>query len=270
MDMTILYAIGVLSVLGLLFGLVLALASKVFYVPKDERLEPMTAALPGANCGGCGYAGCEAYAKAVIAGEAEIGKCASGGSEAAAKMAAIMGVEAVEVARQVAFVHCTGAGRAWKADYAGIADCGAAMRLAGNGPLSCGFGCLGFGNCVRACQYGAIAVVDGRAVVDAEKCGGCLACAAACPRHIISAVPYGASTAVGCANRDKGVQAKNACDESCIACRLCERACEHDAIHVEGNVAVIDYEKCTGCGKCAEKCPRHAIRFTGETVEVAE
>lgn len=270
MDSTIIYAIGVLSALGLLFGLVLALASKVFHVEQDERLAPLTAALPGANCGGCGFAGCEAYAKAVLAGEAGIGKCASGGSAAAEKMAAILGVEAVAVARQVAYVRCTGADRAWKADYSGIADCGAAMRLAGNGPLSCAYGCLGFGTCVSACQYDAIHIVDGRAEVDAEKCTGCLMCASACPRGVIAAVPYGAKTLVGCANRDKGVAAKNACGNSCIGCRLCERTCPQGAITVADNLAVIDYEKCTLCGACAEKCPRGAIHFDTAAVAAGE
>ncbi len=263
--MTILYAILVLAALGLLFGLVLAVASKKFYVPQDERLEPLIAALPGANCGGCGYAGCSAYAKAVLAGEAEIGLCASGGNEVAAKMAEILGVEPVEVARQVAFVRCVGRDRKLKAEYEGIPDCMAAMRAAGNGPTVCQYGCLGFGNCTKACEYGAIALIDGHAVVDPERCTGCLACARACPRNIIVPIPYGAAVTVSCSNRDKGPQTRKACDYGCLGCRLCERACPHDAVHVIDNVAVIDYDKCVGCGACAAKCPRGLIHFLAPT-----
>jgi Na+-translocating ferredoxin:NAD+ oxidoreductase RNF subunit RnfB len=263
--MTILYAILILAVLGLVFGLVLALASKAFYVPQDDRLEPLTAALPGANCGGCGYAGCSAYAKAVLSGEAEVGKCTSGGSECAAKMAEILGVEAVEVAPQVAFVRCVGRDRKLKGDYEGIPDCMAAMRAAGNGPSVCQYGCLGFGNCAKVCQYGALQVVDGHAVVDPEKCTGCLACTHACPRNLIVAIPADSTVTVSCANRDKGPQARKACNYGCIGCTLCQRTCQHDAIHVIDNLAVIDYTKCVGCGDCAAKCPRGLIHFLAPT-----
>ena len=263
--MTIVYAIIVLAALGLIFGLVLAVASKKFYVPQDERLEPLTEALPGANCGGCGYAGCGAYAKAVLEGSAEIGLCASGGNESAKKMAEIMGVEAVEVARQVAFVRCVGRDTLYKGNYEGIQDCMAAMRAAGNGPTACAYGCLGFGNCVKACEYDAIHIVDGHAVVDREKCVGCLACTRACPRSIIAAIPYEATVTISCANRDKGVETRKACNYGCIGCRLCERTCQHDAVHVIDNLAVIDYSKCVGCGECAAKCPRGLISFLAPT-----
>ena len=151
--MNILYAFLVLGVMGAVFGCILAVASKVFAVETDDRLEPIIEALPGANCGGCGYAGCAAYAQAIIDGKAEIGRCAAGGSAAAAKISAIMGVEAKEVERTVALVRCRGYDRQLKGPYDGLEDCVAASKVAGRGPISCKFGCLGFGNCVRAVSY---------------------------------------------------------------------------------------------------------------------
>ena len=161
--MDILIAIAILGGLGLVFGLVLAAASKVFYVETDPRLDQLNACLPGANCGGCGFAGCGAYAEAVLKGEAPVGKCASGGNEAAKAMAAIMGVQAEEVTRKVAMVRCSGArtfdaegnltkGAKMKATYEGFHDCLAASKVGGSGPLSCKFGCLGYGSCTRVCK----------------------------------------------------------------------------------------------------------------------
>ena len=167
--MNVLIAIAVLGGLGLIFGLVLAAASKVFYVETDPRLDKLNACLPGANCGGCGYAGCAAYAEAVLNGEAPIGACASGGNECAQAMAAIMGVKAEAVTRRVALVRCSGArtydkdgnltrGAKIKAEYEGFKDCLSASKVGGNGPVACKYGCLGFGSCVKACKYGAISV----------------------------------------------------------------------------------------------------------------
>ncbi len=257
--MNIVYAILVLGVMGGVFGLVLAVASKVFYVEKDERLEPVTEALPGANCGGCGYSGCAAYAQAILDGKAPLGLCASGGKESADRIAAILGIESVEVARRVALVKCRGTHATKKGRYDGIMDCAAAAKLAGNGPNSCAYGCLGFGNCVKACPEGAISIRDGVAWVDHEKCVGCMACAAACPRGIIEAVPYDQDIVVACSSQEKGAALRKYCDIGCIGCRLCERTCEHDAIHVTDNLAHIDYTKCISCSACAEKCPRHLI-----------
>ena len=177
--MDILIAIAILGGLGLVFGLVLAAASKVFYVETDPRLDQLNACLPGANCGGCGFAGCGAYAEAVLKGEAPVGKCASGGNECAQAMAAIMGVQAEAVTRKVAMVRCSGArtfdaegnltkGAKMKANYEGFHDCLAASKVGGSGPLSCKFGCLGYGSCTRVCKYGAISVKNGVAVVDED------------------------------------------------------------------------------------------------------
>lgn len=260
---TVVYSVAVLGVLGAVFGLLLAIAAKKFAVSVDERQEKIVESLPGANCGGCGFAGCSAYASAVIAGEAPIGKCAAGGQEAAEKMAAIMGVEAGTVEKTVAFVRCTGGGEAQKKfEYYGISDCLAATKIGGNGPAACAYGCLGFGTCAAACPFGAMSVVNGVAHVDEEKCTGCMTCAEACPRGLITSKPYDAKVAVGCASKDKGAAVRAICGKGCIGCMLCVKACEHDAIHVADNLASIDWTKCVGCGACVEKCPRKIISLS--------
>ncbi|MBP3305627.1 MAG: RnfABCDGE type electron transport complex subunit B [Oscillospiraceae bacterium] len=278
--MEILIAVAILGGLGLLFGLILAIASKVFYVETDPRLEKLNEALPGANCGGCGYAGCGAYAEAVLKGEAEIGKCASGGDEAAEKMGEIMGVRAEKVTRRVALVRCSGyktvdgdgkaAGAKMKGVYEGIPDCLAATKVAGRGPLICKFGCLGFGNCTKACKYDAIHLVDGVAKVDQEKCVGCMQCAAACPRNLIIPVEYDRRVIIACASKAKGAVTIRGCTAGCIGCGLCVKICPHDAIHVEQNLAYIDYDKCDSCGLCATVCPKHLIADGKKVEQLAE
>ncbi len=257
--MNIVFAILVLGVMGGVFGLALAVASKVFYVEKDERLEPITEALPGANCGGCGFSGCAAYAQAIIDGTGKIGMCAVGGKSVNDEIAAIMGVESVEMERKVALVKCRGFHATKKGSYDGLMDCEAAAKLAGGGPNNCPYGCLGFGNCVKVCPTGAISLKDGVAQVDHEKCVGCMACKNACPRGIIEEVPYKQDIVVACSSKEKGGALRKYCDIGCIGCKLCEKACEHDAIHVFDNLARIDYSKCTSCSACAAKCPRHLI-----------
>ena len=268
--MEIVIAIGILGGLGLIFGLVLAIASKVFYVETDPRLDQLNECLPGANCGGCGYAGCGGYAEAVLKGEAPIGKCASGGDECAAKMAEIMGVKAEKVARRVAMVRCSGykrkdaegktIGLMEKGNYEGAMDCLAATKVAGRGHTICKYGCLGFGNCVKACQYDAIHVVDGVARVDFDKCVGCMSCAAACPRGIIANVEYGEHIVISCSSHAKGNVTTRGCTLGCIGCGLCKKICPKGAITVERNLAVIDYSKCDNCGLCVSVCPKKMIR----------
>ena len=252
----------VLGGLGLLFGLVLGFAAKKFAVEVDPREEAIVGCLPGANCGGCGFAGCGGYAAAVVKGEAPTNRCVAGGAAVAAQVAEIMGVSAESAVRSVAFVRCSGsAGKAQKKyDYAGIQDCRSAALLPGGGPKACAFGCLGLGSCVAACNFDAMHIVDGIAQVDRDKCVGCMACAQACPKHLIVKVPYDAQVNVPCASTEKGAGVRKICDVGCIGCKICEKTCEQDAIHVVDNVAVIDYDKCISCGKCAEKCPRHLIQ----------
>ena len=268
--MQILIAIGILGGLGLIFGLVLAIASKVFYVETDPRLDELNECLPGANCGGCGYAGCGGYAEAVLKGEAAIGKCASGGDECAARMAEIMGVKAEKTVRRVAMVRCSGykrkdaegktIGLLEKGNYEGVHDCLAATKVAGRGHTICKYGCLGFGNCVEACKYDAIHVVDGVARVDFDKCVGCMSCAAACPRGIIASVEYGEHIVISCASHAKGNVTTRGCTLGCIGCGLCKKVCPKGAITLDKNLAVIDYTKCDNCGLCVSVCPKKMIR----------
>lgn len=269
--MDILIAIAILGGLGLVFGLVLAAASKVFYVETDPRLDQLNECLPGANCGGCGFAGCGAYAEAVLKGEAPVGKCASGGNEAAKAMAAIMGVEAGEVTRKVALVRCSGArtydaegnltkGAKMKATYEGFHDCLAASRVGGSGPLSCKFGCLGYGSCTKVCKYGAISVKNGVAVVDEDLCVGCMACAQVCPRKIITAVEPSQNVIIACNSLAKGAVTNRACTIGCIGCGKCMKNCPSGAITITNNLAQIDSSKCTNCGECAKVCPKGLIK----------
>ncbi len=267
----VLIAIGILGGLGLIFGLVLAAASKVFYVETDPRLEKLNECLPGANCGGCGYAGCAAYAEAVLNGEAEIGKCNSGGKECAQAMGEIMGIKAEAVTRKVALVRCSGEktydqdgnlthGAKIKANYEGFKDCLAASKVGGSGPLSCKYGCLGFGTCVKACKYGAIKVVNGVAHVDEDLCVGCMACANACPRNLIIPVEPGHNVVIACNSLAKGAVTTRGCTVGCIGCGLCKKICPKGAITIEKNLAVIDYSLCDNCGLCATVCPKKLIK----------
>jgi len=266
--MNILYAVLVLGVLGAVFGLILAFASKVFVVEVDDRQQAISEVLPGANCGGCGYPGCSGYAAAVVKGEAPTNACAAGGPEAAATIASVMGLEAESSERSVALVLCSGFTAKKKFDYSGIHDCVAAMRLGGQqGPNVCPQGCMGFGSCVAACPFGAIYVKDGVARVNKEKCVGCMACAKACPKNLIVKVPYSADVVVACASHQKGAILRKYCDIGCLGCKICEKTCENDAIHIVDNLATIDYTKCTSCSQCAPKCPRHLIRDMRLNVE---
>lgn len=254
-------AVLVLGVTGALFGLLLAIASRAFAVKKDQRVDQILELLPGANCGGCGFAGCAAYADALVAGSAQVGACSACSAEATQQIAQILGVTVGENIRMTALVRCSGGHRTTRRyTYLGIQDCASAARL-GGGPLDCAYGCLGLGSCVSACPFGAIYIDPelGVARVRHEQCTGCMACARACPKGLIVPVPYYADVTVMCASKERGATLRKYCQIGCLGCHLCEKACPHDAIHVVDNLAQIDYAKCVGCGKCAEKCPRHLI-----------
>ena len=246
---------------GLFIGIFLGLADKKLTVKVDEKEEAILGVLPGNNCGGCGYPGCSGLAAAIAKGEAPVDQCPVGGAPVAAKIGAIMGQEVKETARQVAFVKCAGTcdKTTVKYEYTGVEDCEMMAFIPGSGAKNCTFGCMGFGSCVKACPFDAIHIVNGIAVVDQEACKACGKCVAKCPRHLIELVPYKANHLVQCSSHDKGPAVKKVCEAGCIGCTLCTKQCEFDAFHMDNNVAVIDYTKCTGCGKCAAKCPAHVI-----------
>lgn len=260
--MNILYALIVVSAIGLIAGVLLALASYFFAVKENEKVKAVRACLPGANCGACGYAGCDAYAEAVAEGEAAPNLCIPGGPDVAAQLSDVLGVEVVVDKPRVAYVNCSGDCDAVGCTvvYDGIRSCKAANMLYA-GPELCKYGCIGCGDCVSACSVGAISVVKELAQVDPAKCIACGACVKACPKGIISLVEENVSVVVACSNKEKGAVARKHCMNACIGCKKCEKVCPDDAVKVIDNLAVIDYNKCTGCGLCADVCPTKRLKI---------
>ena len=257
----ILLAVLVISGLGLIFGIGLSYAAKVFAVEVDERIPLVREVLPGANCGACGFPGCDGYADAVVSGSAGVNECPVGGDAVAGQIAGIMGVEAAGIKRTAARVLCNGRCSVSKEKYAyeGIHDCFAAAQLF-NGHKACSYGCLGHGNCVKACPFGAIVITGGIARVIEDRCKACEKCVSACPKHLIEIIPKDKKYSVMCRSKDKGAVTKSNCEVGCIGCTRCVKACTFDAIHMEGTLAKIDYDKCTNCGECTKACPTMAIR----------
>lgn len=257
----IIFSTVLVTIVGLAIGIFLGVFSEVFKVEVDPRVSKVRECLPGANCGGCGYAGCDAVAEAIVKGEASVNTCPVGGAAAAAKISEVMGVSAGESVRKVAFVHCNGtcvnSNKAY--NYTGVMDCRVASSVPNAGEKLCRNACLGYGSCVEACKFDAIHIIDGVAKVNPENCKACGACVKACPMKVIELVPYDKKHLVVCSNKDKGKPAMDACKVSCIGCGLCEKNCTSEAIKVQSNIAVMDYTKCNDCGLCAEKCPRKAI-----------
>ncbi len=252
----ILIALGVVAAVGLIAGVLLALISKFFGVPEDEKVKEIRACLPGVNCGACGFKGCDDYAAALAEGGVKPNLCVPGAEDTANALGALLGIEVEAPKDVVAFVHCNGNCEATskKSSYDGVSSCRAAAMLYG-GPDACKFGCMGFGDCAGVCPVHAICLRDGIAHVDSSVCLGCGLCTTVCPKNIISLVPQETKTVVMCNNKNKGADARKACTNACIGCKKCEKACPHGAITVKDNLAQIDYEKCTGCGICVDGCP---------------
>lgn len=265
----ILIAVAVLGGIALVSAVVLYVCSKKFAVYEDPRLGQVTALLPGANCGGCGYPGCSGMASALVKG-ADAGSldglyCPVGGAEVMGQVADLLGMAVANTEPKVAVVRCNGTCelRPRIAEYSGLRTC-TAMNSCGAGETGCGYGCLGCGDCVSACSFGAIKINDetGLPEVDEDKCTACGACVNSCPRHIIELRKRGVKNRrvyVRCVNKDKGAAAMKACKAACIGCGKCEKECKFGAITIQGNLSYIDPDKCRLCRKCVEVCPTHAI-----------
>lgn len=251
----------IVTTLGLIVGIFLTIASKKLEVEENETLNKIKECLPGINCGGCGYAGCDSLANAIFNNEAVGNECVVGGKKIADMIATITGKSVSESNKKVAFVHCNGNCDNVKKvyNYVGEKSCALVFSLANNGEKSCRFSCIGYGDCVKACQFNAISIVNGVAVVDNNNCVSCSKCINVCPAKIIELVDFNKKHLVRCNNKDKGSVAKNNCQVACIGCKICEKNCPKEAIKVNDNLAKMNYEKCDDCGVCAEKCPQKVI-----------
>ena len=266
MTSTIIWTVVILTALGLILSLALYFIARRFRVEEDPRIDEIEKTLPGANCGGCGFAGCRAFADAAVkAGNLDANYCPVGGAEVMNKVAAILGCEVKASAPMVAVVRCNGScdARPRINEYAGAQSCKVKSALYG-GDTGWLFGCLGCGDCVSACQFGALSMnpVTGLPQVDESKCTACGKCVAACPKRIIELRkqgPRGMRVYVSCINKDKGPFARKACANACIGCGICEKTCTHGAVTIADNVAYIDPEKCKLCRECEAMCPTGAI-----------
>lgn len=243
----ILLAVLSVSVIALLCGVLLVVAAKVMAVEENPNFAPIRECLPGANCGACGYAGCDGYANALAAGEeTRTNLCVPGGNDCAAAIAAVLGTEAAAVEAKKAVVLCVG-------------DC---TKTTGEGEnKSCAYGCIGCAACVNVCPQNAIRMENGIAVVDSGLCIGCGMCEKACPRKVIAMVPAEQKVADCCSNPEKGKSVMDVCKGGCIGCTKCTKVCPEGAVTMDGNLAVIDPGKCTGCGTCVGACPTKCMRM---------
>lgn len=264
MPETILLPVGIVALTGLLAGLLLSVASKIFAVQVDETVTRLRGVLPGANCGACGCAGCDEYAAKLAKGEVPPNLCTVGGAAVAGQLGEILGVEVGAVEPKHAVMKCRGhlGTSDYIMEYQGPQSCAVAKMLY-NGRTSCNFACLGYGDCVAACEYDALQIVNHLARVNDDLCIGCGACSKVCPNGLLEVVPRSQKVFVACSSHDKGGDTRKLCTNGCIGCHKCEKTCEFGAITVENNCAHIDPEKCTNCGKCAEVCPVHCIQILG-------
>lgn len=247
---------------GLIIGILLGVAGEKLKVEVDEKEIAVRECLPGNNCGGCGFPGCDGLAAAIAKGEAPVSACPVGGANSANAIAQIMGVEAGNVEKKVAYVMCSGNCAKAQTDYVyvGEENCKLMPFVPGSGSKTCSFGCMGYGSCVKVCGEGAIQIVNGLAVVDVDKCIGCGKCVNECPNHLIMMIPEKKPVRVRCHSQSRGKDVMKACQAGCIGCKKCERTCKFGAITVTNNLASIDYDKCVGCGLCAKECPRGIIQ----------
>ncbi|PKP06852.1 MAG: ferredoxin [Bacteroidetes bacterium HGW-Bacteroidetes-5] len=266
MTTTIIFTIVSLTLLGLVLALILYFVAQRFKVEEDPRIDDVEAILPGANCGGCGFAGCRAFAEGCVKAESlDALSCPVGGNEVMKSVASYLGMSVAEKAPQVAVVRCNGNcdTRAKTNHYDGYSSC-AVMSTLYSGDTGCSYGCLGHGDCVVSCSFDAIHMDPrtGLPEVDQDKCTACGACVKACPKMIIelrNKGPKNRRIFVSCINKDKGGVARKACTVACIGCLKCQKVCPFEAITISNNLAYIDFNKCKLCRKCVTECPTHAI-----------
>jgi len=258
----IITAVIAVTVIGILCAVMLVIASIFMHVPENETEKKIRDCLPGANCGACGYSGCDGYAKALCEDKSvKTNLCTPGADKVSQAISEILGTEFEDTVEMVATVRCCGDCNTTekKTIYAGVETCAAAKMLHG-GDGMCTYGCLGRGDCAAVCPHDAICMDQGIARVDARKCVGCGLCVKACPNALIHMMPDIKRQVIACHNKQKGAVARKVCSNACIACGKCAKACPADAIVIENNFASIKYDKCISCGKCAEVCPMGCIR----------
>jgi len=257
---SILLAVGIVAGFGLVFGVGLSVAAAVMDIPADERVERLLEALPGVNCGACGFSGCEGYAQAIAGEGALCNLCTPGMDAVALSLADIMGIPAQGVIEFNALVRCCGTRNQCgpRFDYRGERSCAAAAQLY-NGPRDCAYGCLGYGDCLRACPEGAISICGGIAVIDQDICHGCSVCVKHCPKGIIVMAETRGEAMNRCCSREPGAVVRRQCAAGCTGCGLCERVCHAGAVKVEDHLARVDAVLCSGCGICVQKCPAKCL-----------
>lgn len=256
---TVLTVLAIVAVIAVVFALLIVLVSKLCFVKEDERISLVSENLSGANCGGCGYAGCADYAKALVEGKATLNNCSATSAENKAKIAQILGQEFTASAPTFAVVKCNGGAKCKdKFNYVGEEDCTTQASFV-FGKKLCPEGCLGGGTCSKACPHGGVKVKDGVAVIDKDLCESCGVCVNACPKKLIEFIPKTAPVYVACSTKCRGKDVMNSCQVGCIGCGLCAKNCPENAITMVNNLPVIDYSKCSGCKTCVSKCPRKCI-----------
>lgn len=260
--MDLLVPILILTSIGLIAAVCLVIISNIMAVPKNEKLEQILEVLPGANCGACGFSGCEGYAKALSLGKAEIGLCSPGGKDVSQKLSEILKVEGNFTTPKKAIVRCCTSNNIKNTDlqYQGLKSCTAVSTMS-TSSNPCDFGCIGFGDCAKVCQYGAISIKDGVAKIDPKKCVGCSKCVKTCPKNLITLTDDKKQAVNFCMNTDKGMFTRKACLEGCIGCMMCVKACPESSISMNQSLAVVDKDKCIDCGKCVAACKIGCIKL---------
>ncbi|MBE7061931.1 MAG: 4Fe-4S dicluster domain-containing protein [Clostridiales bacterium] len=257
---SLLTVIGIVVVLAVVFAILISVVSKLCAVKEDERIGAVSEHLAGANCGGCGFAGCADYAKALVEGTATLSDCGATSNEEKEEIAKILGLPFSASVETFAVVKCAGGNNCKdKFSYVGNKGCIEQNAYMGGKKL-CPEGCLGDGSCASACVAGGIKIVDGVAYTDKALCSSCGACIKKCPKALIELIPKTAKVYVACSTKCRGKEVMNACSVGCIGCGLCSKNCPENAITMVNNLPVIDYEKCSGCLTCVSKCPRKTIK----------